>query len=407
MVMPFPAPPSRAPQTPATAEEPNLQGFGVPVRVFQHGDIASEIQFQIDRTQSIGIMNAAKWWHPWVWNTVEVAIYTFAGFIDRQLCKTQPCVTCHTKKGVLEDWKTESVRYKGKGDYVAAFWRFIGGVVTAHGYLLQQEAKPLAPVPTDRLEQMLPIDPLRQPPDAMAGPLWVANHLFDRMLQNRPVFLACDTRRHTDAYRTGKTSLVVQVAYYLGQLIHGAGYGPRWDMRHDMVFEHDEPRLRERIEDDTEWKVWVIDEFLILYKRDAMTKRIKSIIRALPTKPKQRQAVLMAGPNIIDLDKHIVGNDLTHRLKVTRSRSEAVLYEKRGTPPDELLDQWGDQVVPIGWDPLPETWERLYDGPYPSLVKIARDMEEDADRSPIADYLSKHPDFGTDLLTPLEVRQVV
>jgi hypothetical protein len=410
IVMPFPQTGQRMGMPPPAVGSPMLQGLTVPTRMWHQGDVSSSIQFKIDECNAICLMNAHQYYHPFIWASVMQACHNFIGYIDRQLCKESPCRTCGSKEGLLDDWKAEAKSYRDKHDWIAAFWRFTGGRLTSHGYLLQQEAKPLVAVPTERMEAMIPLDASREPADAMAGPLWLANMAFERMLSNRPVFLACDTRSNTDAYRTGKTSLVMQVAYFLGQLITRAGYGKPFDMRHDVVYEHDEPRLGEFIADDTPWCVRVIDEFLILYKRDSMTKRMKKIIKAVPTKPKQRQAWLMAGPNIFDLDKHLVHTDLTHRLKVTVRLKEAMLYEKRGSPPDEAFDQWGDSVVPVSWSPMPDSWERLYDGPFPSLVKIARKMDEESERSPVVEFLSRNKDWGLGMfqsgIPEVETRQV-
>ncbi len=452
-------PPPAGPRTEEFVFEARLPGLGIPVPKYS-GEFTWRESFirEWEEVRTLYLGNRTRQANPVIWDFIRSACDGFIGTLSGQLCG-MPCKVCGTEESVLDQWREVRPSVAEDRDaFFPMFREFAGRKMAAHGYGPKDEPEVLQPVPPEALAAFSVMNPFLRVDLGWRSVVWLAWRLYQRALHDKPVFVMVDSVAGVDTYRTGKTSLLLQLmagySYFLMQTAFCpyclyAEFAPgslpekecpkcasdEWrrppaqnafDLRHHVVYQHDAPQFAAFLEDMTPWSLRGADEIeQVLFLRDSQKGAQKDWIKRWTEKPKQRQAWFVAGGNLFNLDIRVIKFGLTHRLKIVRPRPDAiggpppiaVLYEKpqaqagmvaqtaEGSWFDEKRDLWAREAGRLSWADIPFPWRNLYQ----EIIDFLGDAGDyDAsETSVIAQRLAAEPDWGIDRLRADQAREFV
>jgi len=293
-----------------------------------------------------------------------------------------------------------------KGRLIAEKVNMIGAAMQAAGLTLKERDTAWEPVPADRMAAIFSLADELQMPSGVDlekyGIAQIAAYWKENMIDaGLDIFCVIETPKKIYPYGSGKSTLGLQVGGATAKAI-----GDAFDIRRDVVYQMDVPRLQRFFDDHDRRQVRMVDESKFFwYRRTAMSGTQKRDMMTLSMTRKDEQVWLAAASNIFRLDIDIVEEKATHILRVTdpgrvtikRGWGQATLYEKADQ--DEDKDKWGRPVLSVKWVDFPP-------GPGPKTVyadcirytnRFARHILDDG-VSPLDDLLDTDPTWARDAL---------
>jgi len=291
---------------------------------------------------------------------------------------------------------------------------FLLGKLKTYGAWFRNELRELEPVPRENLELLTCIDPERTMTGMeYRGPVWLANRIFDKMKRDQLGIVLVGTRHNYFAYRSGKSALMIQLHALVSEMMVRAKMTQRrFDMRYDLVFQHDFARFQRFFNDHTPHWSWGIDEMSeLLHRRTWNKPDQKNIVLYWPEKPKEKQPVICAGPSIFRLDTELWPAVMLY-IQVEPPKDtdppgtprRAIVYELSGGEMNETTKQWGNEIARLRFSDIPPSWRALYD----HCLAYTRENWQEPDWSPLDDELDKSDgQFGKHLLQQASVQEYI
>jgi len=247
-----------------------------------------------------------------------------------------------------------------KGRLVAEKVNMIGAAMQLAGLTLKERDTAWEPVPADRMASIFTLaDDIRAPSPVdleKYGVAQVAAYWRENMIDvGLDIFCVIETPRKIYPYGSGKSTLGLQIGGATARAI-----GDAFDIRRDVVYQMDFPRLQRFFEDHDRRQVRMVDESKFFwYRRTAMSGSQKRDMMTLSMTRKDEQVWLASASNVFRLDQDIFEEKATHILRVTdpgrvtvrRGWGQATLYEKADQ--DEEEDRWGRPVLSVKWVDFP------------------------------------------------------
>jgi hypothetical protein len=291
---------------------------------------------------------------------------------------------------------------------------FLLGKLKTYGAWFRNELMELEPVPQENLSLLTCIDPDRRMTGMeYRGPIWLANRIFENMQRDQLGITLVGTRHNYFAYRSGKSALEIQLHALVSELMVRAGLTKRrFDMRYDLVFQHDFARFRRFFNDHTPYWAWGIDEISeLLHRRTWNKPDQQKIVLYWPEKPKEKQPVICAGPSIFRLDTELwpavmlyVQVEPPKRTDPPGTPRRAIVYELAGGEMNETTKQWGNEIARLRFMDIPASWRVLYD----LCLQFTRDNWQEPDWSPLDDELDKTDgEFGKAMLQQASTQEYI
>lgn len=305
---------------------------------------------------------------------------------------------------LVSNYKEIEITAESHADEISEKRRFIGALMKRIGLTTKDKEDGFAAVPRNQMQDVFRFVSkdavVTQREIEKYGILQVVadwkTHFIDVGLD---IFCVVETPRNLYPYGCGKTSLAME---FCGAMAKVLGYP--FDLRADIAYTIDLPRVRRFLEDNSKGVVRMVDEGKIVWgRRTAMVGQQKKDMMTLSTIRKNRQVWLVVVDNIFRLDLELYEAKATHLLRVQdeghraipRGWNRAILYKKADY--NEENDRWGRQVVPLKWEPLPAQISDAYHACVDYTNDHAR-MIIDEDMSPLDELLKADRTWNLDKL---------
>lgn len=234
----------------------------------------------------------------------------------------------------------------------------IGAAMQIVGMALKEGDKPFEPIPHDKMSKIFRFTAQAPGPNELEkyGVPQIVGYWKENMIDlGLDVFCVVECPKKIYPFGLGKSTLMIQIAASLAKALDA-----EFDIRWDIAYATDVPRVRRFFDDHRKRVIRQIDEGKVIWgRRTHGTGRQKEEMGLLSMTRKDEQVWLVAVSNIFRLDHDIFEEKATHviripdpgRVTIKRGWGQATLYEKGDL--DEEQDRWGRRKIPVKWLDFP------------------------------------------------------